>query len=208
MIKIDMNLINEMKEKKCNAMVGMFSYGLRTNYLLDEKANLKEILNIVFYEDGKELFSIGKYFNGIIDERKSPVDIRKLFLSDVKNRRKVNLNNKENFYCKGVLYLYNGLDIEVGEPKEDEWYSDTLKTIYHKVVKAKFKNNFVHYGVYGEEDKQNNIIEFVLSNSIRQEKTKQGESMEALEKELIDNKIRIPRYELIKLLEKYDLIKK
>lgn len=206
-MKINNEIIQEMKEKKCSAMVGVFSYGLRTNYLLGENMQVKEITNIVIFKDGKVLLSIGKYFRGQVDGIKIDKDIKKVFLSEVKTRRKINLDREENFYHCGTLYLYDGLDISVGETKEIIKYQNNISINYGEVATIKFKNSIVYYNSNREEIESNMLLVDVVG-SYRIEKTPQGEKIDSIEKELKENNIDINKYMLEKLLDKYDLIKK
>ena len=72
--------------------------------------------------DNNFQYGIGKYFEGKVLDGEKVIykgDVRDIILSDVKNRRVLNFERKENFIYKNTLYLYDGLDVTIKELKKE-----------------------------------------------------------------------------------------
>lgn len=91
----------------------------------------KEIQGFVFYNDNGVVLDINRgWFD---NEENSPREksVRDIYLSGVRNARKIKFENKDNFFVKGIMYIYcgQGGDFELKEITHREKEYDT--TIHH-----------------------------------------------------------------------------
>lgn len=181
---------------------------LRTYSVMTKDLKCYRVEDIIIYDE-KNSFSIGRYFEGdVLDGEKKLYngDIRDVVLSDVKNRRTLNLERKENFIYKDTLYLYNGLDVSIKEVKEELIYKNNFEEGYEKNIVLEFKNKFT-YGKTNNE-KNSNTLKCFLVGTIRHVVTLQGEEKNKIQKQLKELNINIDNYNLEKLLNHFNITKK
>lgn len=155
------------------------------------------VSKIVFYNDDKTVFETARGWFGNNNR------FRSLFIGSTTKRNKIVLNRKENFYVRDTekdaygekyvaLYLYvDGENIKV----ED---LGTHQDTYNKVdvwTHHKYKIR-----IYGDE------IEEEVVDKI--EKNEFGQQVEALKKDLAEINIKLTSFDLVNLLEHYELVKR
>lgn len=199
--------MNNIKEGN-EAIIKHIYGGLRTNGVVTTSGKKYPIEEIIIYNEENQ-YNVGRYFYGTLSEVKNykiNYDIFNIQIEEIKNRRSVNLTRKENFICKNVLYLYNGLDVSIIEAKRELRFKNEYEEVYNTNVYLKFKNNFEYYVL--QEKKEGNKLTMFLVGSMEHVPTKKGEEKRRFKEEFEKEGIKIDDYQLENLLSKYDLIKK
>ena len=211
-ISFNLKVVEKIKENN-NAIVSQLEKLWRRYSVITKDKKCFDVENIIIYDDNNFQYGIGKYFEGKVLNGEKVIykgDVRDIILSDVKNRRVLNFERKENFIYKNTLYLYDGLDVTIKELKKEIKYSNEYEDVWEKNLVLEFKNGFTFRCSYGEDkqEKNANVLKVFLGGSIEHIPTKRGEEKKKIEEELKELNIKIDSYTLEKLLNNYNIIKK
>lgn len=160
----------------------------------------RELTNIVIYKDGKIIYEskcgwFGHGTNNSIDKIEFPFEIKKA--------NKLNLDRKDAFFHKGVLYLHQDL-LDIKQTDSDVVICESWTS---KMYGDKFELTLPHVICNGKEFKDSTFTTN-LQYIKRHEETEEWKESSRLSQEMKELGIRVDEYDARKILQHYQLIKK